>query len=151
MTAMTIGEVARRSGLRPSAIRYYEALGLLPKPPRTGGRRRYDDDVLKRLAMVRFAKHVGFSMEEVKLLLDGANGRPPTERWRKLARAKAKQVEEFIAHASAVQTMLLDTLSQQCPKLVERGNALPTRKPSLSLRVRSTRAKPFVSPRKIAT
>jgi MerR family transcriptional regulator, redox-sensitive transcriptional activator SoxR len=151
MTAMTIGEVARRSGLRPSAIRYYEALGLLPKPPRTGGRRRYDDDVLKRLAMVRFAKHVGFSMEEVKLLLDGVNGRPPTERWRKLARAKAKQVAEFIAHATTVQTMLLDTLSHQCPKLVERGNALPTRKPSLSLRVRSARAKPSVSPRKIAT
>lgn len=149
MTAMTIGEVARRTGLRPSAIRYYEALGLLPKPLRTGGRRRYDDDVLKRLAMVRFAKHVGFSMEEVKLLLDGVNGRPPTERWRKLARAKAKQVEEFIAHATTVQTMLLDTLGHQCPKLVERGDALATREPRLSMRVRGTRTKPSVSPRKI--
>jgi MerR family redox-sensitive transcriptional activator SoxR len=139
MTAMTIGEVARRSGLRPSAIRYYEALGLLPKPPRAGGRRRYDDDVLKRLAMVRFAKHVGFSVEEVKLLLDGVNGRPPTERWRRLARAKAKQVAEFIAHATTVQTMLLDTLGHQCPKLVERGDALPAREPSLSIRVSRSR------------
>jgi MerR family redox-sensitive transcriptional activator SoxR len=146
---MTIGEVARRSGLRASAIRYYEALGLLPKPRRTGGRRRYDDDVLKRLAMVRFAKHVGFSMEEVKLLLDGVHGRPPTERWRKLARAKAKEVAEFIAHATTVQTMLLDTLSHQCPKLVERGDALPAREPRLSMRVRSTRAKTSAPPRKI--
>jgi MerR family redox-sensitive transcriptional activator SoxR len=139
VTAMTIGEVARRSGLRPSAIRYYEALGLLPKPRRAGGRRRYDDDVLKRLAMVRFAKHVGFSMEEVKLLLDGVHGRPPTERWRKLARAKAKEVAEFIAHATTVQTMLLDTLGHQCPKLVERGDALPAREPSLSIQVRRSR------------
>jgi MerR family transcriptional regulator, redox-sensitive transcriptional activator SoxR len=151
MTAMTIGEVARRSGLRPSAIRYYEALGLLPKPPRVGGRRRYDEDVLKRLAMVRFAKHVGFSMKEVKLLLDGVNGRPPTERWRKLARAKAKQVEEFIAHATTVQTLLLETLSHQCPKLVERGDALTTHESRVSVRVRGARARLPVSPRKIAT
>jgi MerR family transcriptional regulator, redox-sensitive transcriptional activator SoxR len=151
VTAMTIGDVARRSGLRPSAIRYYEALGLLPKPPRAGGRRRYDDDVLKRLAMVRFAKHVGFSMAEVKLLLDGVHGRPPTERWRKLARAKAKEVAEFIAHATAVQTMLLDTLTHQCPKLVERGDALPTREPHLSLRMRGARAKASAPPRKVAT
>jgi hypothetical protein len=98
---------------------------------------------------VRFAKHVGFSMEEVKLLLDGVNGRPPTERWRKLARAKAKEVAEFIAHATTVQTMLLDTLGYQCPKLVERGDALATREPRLSMRVRGTRTKPSVSPRKI--
>jgi hypothetical protein len=101
--------------------------------------------------MVRFAKHVGFSMEEVKLLLDGVHGRPPTERWRRLARAKAKQVAEFIAHATTVQMLLLDTLSHQCPKLVERGDALPAREPCLSLRMRGTRGKSSISPRKIAT
>jgi MerR family transcriptional regulator, redox-sensitive transcriptional activator SoxR len=99
MPGMSIGEVARRAGLRSSAIRYYEKLGLLPKPPRVGGRRLYDDRVLERLAMVRFAKHVGFSIVEAKLLLDGVEGRPPTERWKKLAREKAAQVDEFIAQA----------------------------------------------------
>jgi MerR family redox-sensitive transcriptional activator SoxR len=136
---MNIGEVARRAGLRPSAIRYYERLGLLPKPPRKGGRRQYGDDTMQRLAMVRFAKHVGFSMTEVKLLLDGVHGRPPTERWRKLAREKAKEVDEFIAHATIVQKMLLETLSQQCPKLVERGAALPAREPNLRIGVRRSR------------
>src|SRR5258708_26652994 len=66
MAGMSIGEVARKMGLRSSAIRYYERLGLIPKAPRVSGRRRYDDRVLERLAMVRFAKHVGFSVAEIK-------------------------------------------------------------------------------------
>jgi MerR family transcriptional regulator, redox-sensitive transcriptional activator SoxR len=127
---MSIGEVARRAGLRTSAIRYYEKLGLLPKPSRVGGRRRYDDRVLERLAMVRFAKHVGFSIAEAKLLLDGVEGRPPTERWKKLAREKAAQVDEFIAQAGVVRKMLQETLDHKCPKLVERGRALPSRQPA---------------------
>ena len=125
MARMSIGDVARKAGLNPSAIRYYERLGLLPRPPRASGRRQYGDDVLERLAVVRFAKHVGFSIAEIKLLLDGVHGRPPTERWRRLARAKAAQVDEFIAHARIVRKMLQETLDHQCPKLVERGIALP--------------------------
>ena len=76
MAGMSIGEVARKMGLRSSAIRYYERLGLLPKAPRVSGRRRYDERVLERLAMVRFAKHVGFSVAEIKVLLSGVEGRP---------------------------------------------------------------------------
>jgi len=71
MPGMSIGEVAKKMGLRSSAIRYYERLGLIPKAPRLSGRRRYDDRVLERLAMVRFAKHVGFSIAEIKVLLRG--------------------------------------------------------------------------------
>src|SRR6266699_3609691 len=80
MAGMSIGEVARKMGLRSSAIRYYERLGLIPKAPRLSGRRCYDDRVLERLAMVRFAKHVGFSIAEIKVLLRGVEGRPPPER-----------------------------------------------------------------------
>jgi MerR family redox-sensitive transcriptional activator SoxR len=134
MAGMSIGEVARRAGLRSSAIRYYEKLGLLPKPPRVSGRRCYDDRVLERLAMVRFAKHVGFSIDETKLLLDGVEGRPPTERWKKLARAKAAQVDKFISQASVVRKMLQETLDHKCPMLVERGRALSSREPVLRLR-----------------
>ncbi len=75
MAGMSIGEVARKMGLRSSAIRYYERLGLIPKAPRVSGRRRYDERVLERLAMVRFAKHVGFSIAEIKVLLRGVDGR----------------------------------------------------------------------------
>ena len=50
---MTIGEVAKRSGLQTSAIRYYERAGLLPKPARLGGQRRYDRSILRALAVLR--------------------------------------------------------------------------------------------------
>jgi MerR family redox-sensitive transcriptional activator SoxR len=113
-------------GLRSSAIRYYERLGLIPKVPRLSGRRRYDERVLERLAMVRFAKHVGFSIAEIKVLLGGVEGRPPTERWRKLAAAKVAQVDAFVEQAQAVRKLLSETLVFQCPKLVERGRALPS-------------------------
>lgn len=128
MGDMSIGEVARRMGLRSSAIRYYERLGLLPKPPRVSGRRRYDERALERLAMVRFAKHVGFSISEIKVLLGGVEGRPPTERWRRLAAEKVAEVDAFVAQARSIRNLLSDTLAHQCPKLVERGRALPVAK-----------------------
>src|SRR6266498_908598 len=138
MAGMSIGEVARKMGLRSSAIRYYERLGLIPKVPRVSGRRRYDERVLERLAMVRFAKHVGFSVAEIKVLLSGVEGRPPTERWRKLAAEKVAQVDQFVAQARSIRNLLSETLDFQCPKLVERGRALPASKhPGLRLNRRA--------------
>src|SRR5258708_12307182 len=119
MRGMSIGGVAHGMGMRPSAIRYYEKLGLLPPPPRVNGRRQYDEKVLERLAMVRFASHVGFSIAETKLLLGGVEGRPPPARWRKLAREKAAQVEEFIASPPPLRNTPLDTPTHQCPLLVD--------------------------------
>jgi len=124
MRGMSIGEVARKMGLRSSAIRYYERLGLIPKAPRVNGRRRYDNRALERLAMVPFAKHVGFSIAEIKVLLGGVEGRPPPERWRKLAAEKVAQVDAFVAQARTIRKLLSETLDFQCPKLVERGRAL---------------------------
>jgi len=121
---MTIGEVARRAELRPSAIRYYEKLGLLPRPARVGGQRRYDAHVLERLAVVRFAKFVGFRIDEIRLLLDGSPARPPPERWRRIAERRVAQVDSLITEAIAVRALLQTTLQQKCPHLVERGLAL---------------------------
>jgi len=121
---LSIGEVAHRAGIRSSTIRYYERLGLLPKPPRTNGRRRYDESILERLAIVQFAKRMGFTINEIKTLLSGSIGRPPPERWRSLAHVKLAEVDRFIADAASVRRMLLDTLDQKCPKLAERGASL---------------------------
>ncbi len=121
MLGMTIGEVARRAELRHSAIRYYEKLGLLPKPSRRGGQRRYDANVLERLAIVRFAKFVGFKVDEIRMLLDGSPGRPPPQRWRQIAEKKVVQVDALITKAIAVRALLQTTLGQKCPRLVERG------------------------------
>ena len=67
---MRIGELAHRSGLAPSAVRYYEQTGLLPAPRRTAsGYRSYTDEALKRLAFIRSAQAVGLTLAEVRLVL----------------------------------------------------------------------------------
>jgi len=67
---MTIGQVAKASGLSASAIRFYEKEGLLPPPVRASGQRRYDRRVLERLAVLEFAKECGFALKEVRTLLN---------------------------------------------------------------------------------
>jgi len=124
MSGVSIGEAARKSGLRPSAIRYYEKLGLLAKASRVNGRRRYDDQILRRLAIVRFARHVGFTLTETKLLLGGFDMRPPSQRWHALARSKLIQLNELIAEAKNIRELLQETVQHKCPKLAERGSAL---------------------------
>ena len=66
---MPIGEVAERAGMSTSRIRFYEARGLLPEPERAGGKRRYGEEVLRRLAIIDAAQRVGFTLEEIRDLL----------------------------------------------------------------------------------
>jgi MerR family redox-sensitive transcriptional activator SoxR len=90
---LTIGQAARRAGIRPSALRYYEGVGLLPAPRRVNGRRRYDADILRILAVIRLAKHAGFTVAETRTLLHGFSATtPPSERWRRLARRKLAEM-----------------------------------------------------------
>jgi MerR family transcriptional regulator, redox-sensitive transcriptional activator SoxR len=124
MRGLSIGVVARRASLRPSAIRYYEKFGLVAEPERISGQRRYDPRVLERLAIIRFAKHVGFKIAEIRQLLDGIEGRPPPKRWRNLAKQKRAEVDDIIARAIAIRKLLDNTLRQKCPQLVERGSDL---------------------------
>jgi DNA-binding transcriptional MerR regulator len=124
--AMTIGHIARRAGLRASTIRYYERLALLPRPIRVAGQRQYDETVLHRLAVIRFAKYVGFTLAEIGYLLQGTAVRPPTDRWRLMAHEKIEELETMIDRVVTLKRMLEDTLAHTCPKLVERGTALKT-------------------------
>ncbi len=124
MRWMTIGEVARRTGMRASAIRYYEKVGVLPKPARVSGQRRYDEGVLQRLAIVRFSQRMGFSISEIRRLLEGTQSRPPPARWRSMAMAKLRQLRQLTERVEAMGKMIRDTLHHRCPHLVERGTAL---------------------------
>ena len=81
---LAIGEVAERAGMSTSRIRYYEARGLLPEPERVAGKRRYTEDVLRRLAIIDAAQRVGFTLEEIRDLL-GSRDQPAHERLRQLA------------------------------------------------------------------
>src|SRR5262245_18765926 len=118
MRDLTIGEVARRAGLRTTAIRYYEKIGLLPRAPRNGHQRRYELHIFDRLAVVRFAQYVGLRLTEIKWLLNEVPGRPPPDRWCKLARERLTQVDSLIVEARAIRELLQITLDQKFPKLV---------------------------------
>jgi MerR family transcriptional regulator, redox-sensitive transcriptional activator SoxR len=86
----SIGEVAHHAGLKTSAVRFYEQAGLLPKPARQAGQRRYAEDILDRLALLEYAKNSGFKLEEIRRLFNGTReGLPLSARWQKLATAKS--------------------------------------------------------------
>lgn len=63
MSQLTISQVARQVGLQPSAIRYYEQIGILLSAQRIGGMRRYDTTVLRRLAVIQRARQTGFTLK----------------------------------------------------------------------------------------
>jgi MerR family redox-sensitive transcriptional activator SoxR len=119
---LSIGEVARRAGLKSSAIRYYESIGLLPKPERISGQRRYGDSVLKRLAVIELAQRAGFTLAETRTLLNGFSEKvPPSARWRELADRKLPEIEALIARANAMKRLLEDGLECDCISLDDCG------------------------------
>ena len=102
---MRISEVANKAGLRPSALRYYERIGLLPPPMRVNGRRSYGPNVLLLLTGIAVAKHAGFTVEEIKHLFYGfPNDVRASARWSKLAGAKMLEVDRLIERASGDET-----------------------------------------------
>lgn len=103
-TFLTIGEVAKKAGLRASAIRFYEKAELLPKPLRSGGQRRYDLSILGRLAVLRRAKDCGLTLAEVRALLND-RGRP-SERWQRVARKKIAELDAMMEHIAAMRDLL---------------------------------------------
>jgi MerR family transcriptional regulator, redox-sensitive transcriptional activator SoxR len=120
--SMSIGEVARSAGVRPSALRYYEGVGLLPPPERTNGRRRYDGEVLRevldRLAVVRVAQQAGFTISEIRTLLNGySEDTPPSERWRLLVEEKLPEVEALVERALGMKYLLERGLRCECLRL----------------------------------
>ncbi len=112
----SIGEVAQQAGLRPSAIRYYESVGLLPSPSRRNGRRRYDDSVFARLALIHLAQQAGFTIGEIKTLLHGfSRATPASARWRALTGRKLEEIEERIRQARRMKRVLERLAECECP------------------------------------
>lgn len=115
---LTIGQIARRAGLNRSAIRYYEAEGLLPEPDRISGQRRYGDDTLTRLGVIDIAKRAGFSLDDIRTLLDASDaGEPAHNQLQDLARRKLPEVDELIARAERVRGWLQTATGCGCDTL----------------------------------
>src|SRR5262245_1436051 len=106
MATITIGEVARRAGLKASAIRYYEKIGLLPRTQRISGQRRYETNVLNYLEIIDVARHAGFRIDEIRHLLYGFKGMPAFRRWQLLAQRKIAEMDDLIARAKKMKRLL---------------------------------------------
>ena len=116
-TRVEIGEIASRAGLRPSTIRYYERLGLLPEPERVNGRRRYDVAVLDLLAAIEVSKHAGFSLAEIATLFSFGASVSPSERWQRLAQNKLEEIDALISRAETMREVLTRGLACGCVSL----------------------------------
>ena len=137
---MTISEVARQVGLEPSAIRYYEQIGLVPAPERIGGQRRYDTTALYRLAVIQHARRLGFTLEEVRELFfgfDTAGFRTlprASERWQALSVKKLAELDMLMKEIRTMQRLLrkmmdrchCDTLDQ-CGRGIFRSGVVPVK------------------------
>src|SRR5579859_184477 len=108
MKELTISEVAQRAGIRASAIRYYESVQLLPTPRRVSGQRRYDEDVLRRLAVIQLAQRVGFTVAEIRSFFESMQTNTPTpSQWQQLAQQKLAEVESLMQRAAEMKQLLL--------------------------------------------
>jgi MerR family redox-sensitive transcriptional activator SoxR len=117
---LSIGAVARMAGVRTSKIRYYESVGLLPAGPRVSGRRVYSTAVLDTLALIEFAQGAGFSIPEIRHVLDGFDRQTPaSKRWRQVAQRKLKQVRATIERTRRMEGVLEALLTCECVRLVD--------------------------------
>jgi DNA-binding transcriptional MerR regulator len=103
-----VGQVAKRVGLRVSAVHFYERRGLLPPVPRQGERRRYDDAHLRRLVFLRICQQARLSLDEIAILLDAKPGI-----WKRLLAQRLDQVNRELAELENARQTLTDAL--RCP------------------------------------
>jgi MerR family redox-sensitive transcriptional activator SoxR len=116
---LTVSDVARRSGFAASALRFYEKEGLIAASRTAGGQRRYERSVLRRLAFIRAARHVGLGLDEVRDVLE----RLPSERtpnradWTRISRSWRSRIDEQIAALEALRDGLDSCIGCGCLSL----------------------------------
>ena len=109
--SLTVGQLAELTNRRPSAIRYYEEIGLLDAPDRVSGQRRYAKDVVRTLAIIDTAQRAGLTLEEIKPLLAG----DATEELRRIAERKLPEVDALLERAAVVRGWLEAAARCECP------------------------------------
>ncbi len=125
MPGLPIGKVARLSGVRASTIRYYELAGLLPKPARQYGQRRYGPEAAARLLIIRTAREAGFTIAETRTFLSGfSTTTPPAERWRALAQRKLTELDAQAARLARMRRLLTSSFHCGCLRIEDCERAL---------------------------
>ena len=113
---LTIGEVAARSGVAASALRFYEAQGLVGSSRTSGNQRRYERAVLRRIALIQAGRAAGIPLERIRAALDTLPaGRTPTRRdWERLSRAWRNDLDRQIATLHAIRDRLTTCIGCGC-------------------------------------
>lgn len=109
---LSISEVADATGLRPSALRYYEEAGLIASTTRRSNRRYFTRDVLDRLALIALCQDVGFTISEIALLF--GNTPRARQRWQELAQSKLVEIDAQIERAQTMKALLEAALECSC-------------------------------------
>jgi MerR family redox-sensitive transcriptional activator SoxR len=119
MSELSIGELAKRSGVRTSALRFYESQGLLRSERSGSGYRRYSRAALRQVAFIVFAQRIGMSLEEVARLLDGLPSRraPNAADWTKLSKVWVARVDERMAELQRLRANLTECIGCGCLSL----------------------------------
>jgi MerR family redox-sensitive transcriptional activator SoxR len=119
MTELTIGDLAERSGIATSAIRYYEERGLVRSRRTTGNQRRYERAMLRRLAFIRTAQRVGLSLEEIEQALATlpSNRTPTKADWSRLSRGWRPRLDAQIAQLERLRDTLDSCIGCGCLSL----------------------------------
>ncbi len=115
----TVGEVAARAGVATSALRFYEANGLIASERTDAGHRRYRADVMRRVGFIKVAQRVGLSLEEIRSALDSLPARrtPNRRDWAKLAASWQPVLDERIALLEAMKEKLDGCIGCGCLSL----------------------------------
>ena len=111
--SLTIGELARRTNRRASAIRYYEEVGLLAAPERVSGQRRYPEETIRTLAVIDTAQRAGLTLAEIRPLLDGGS----VDELRRIAERRIPEIDALLERASVVRGWLEAASRCECPSL----------------------------------
>jgi len=119
VVALAIGEVAARSGVAASALRYYEAEGLISSKRSAAGQRRFSRDVLRRVAVIKTAQRLGMPLGEIKAAFATLPARrtPTTEDWQKLSRRWHKRISIQIEQLTRLRDHLDDCIGCGCLSL----------------------------------
>lgn len=139
-TELSVGEVARRSGVAVSAIHFYETRGLLYSWRNSANQRRYPREALRRVSLIKVAQRLGIPLVAIKAALDALpRGRTPTENdWRKLSARWRSDLDRRITQLTRLRNQLSDCIGcgclslQTCP-LRNPGDALGRKGPGPQL------------------
>jgi MerR family transcriptional regulator, redox-sensitive transcriptional activator SoxR len=119
---MTIGNLASRTGVPASTIRYWERIGVLQAPGRVSGQRRYLEGSIHQLAVLKLAQACGFRLDEMRHLIHGfCSETTPSRRWQELAQKKQRELDVQIVQLKAMRRVVDQVLTCRCAELVDCG------------------------------